>query len=113
MVRWSQITAILTVFSIDITGSRSPRSARHQLLHSGVTAPPCEDRGLAGHLLRQLGIVLLEAVAHALLGGHPLHDAAVDAAALARRDRLGGEVVDAGVEAVLDETAKCLCSESQ
>lgn len=50
--------------------------------------------------------MLLEAVANALLGGHPLLDAAVDAAALPGRDGLGGEVVDAGHEAVLNETTE-------
>lgn len=38
------------------------------------------------HLLRDLGIVLLEALADALLRGHPLEDAAVEAARF-----LGGE----------------------
>lgn len=38
------------------------------------------------HLLRNLGVVLLEALADALLGGHPLEDAAVEAAGF-----LGGE----------------------
>lgn len=52
-------------------------------------------------LRRHLGVVLLEAVADALLRGHPLEHAAVDAAALARRDGLGGEVVDTCGEAVL------------
>lgn len=55
--------------------------------------------------------MLLEAIADALLGGHPLEDAAVDAAVFAGRQRLGGEVVDAGCEAVLDETAKGLETE--
>jgi hypothetical protein len=35
-------------------------------------------------------------------------DAAVDAAALPGRDGLGGEVVDAGHEAVLNETTESL-----
>lgn len=52
--------------------------------------------------------MLLEAVADALLGGHPLLDAAVDAAALARGDGFGGEVVDTGHEAVLNKTAESL-----
>jgi hypothetical protein len=65
------------------------------------------------HLLRELLVVLLEAVANALLRGHPLKHAAVDAAALARRDGLGGEVVDARGEAVLDEAAESLVSLSQ
>lgn len=60
------------------------------------------------HLLSELGVVLLEAVADSLLGGHPLLDATVDAAALARGDGLGGEVVDAGVEAMLHEAAESL-----
>ena len=60
------------------------------------------------HLLGDLGVVLLEAVADALLRGHPLEDAAVDAAVFARREGFGGEVVDAAGEAVLDETAKGL-----
>lgn len=59
-------------------------------------------------LLGELGIVLLEAVADTLLGGHPLEDAAVDAARLARGEGLGCEVVDAAHEAVLDEPAKGL-----
>lgn len=33
-----------------------------------------------GHLLRELLVVLLEALAYTLLGGHPLEYAAVDAA---------------------------------
>lgn len=60
------------------------------------------------HLGSDLGVVLLEAVADALLGGHPLLDAAVDAAGLAGGDGFGGEVVDAGNEAVLNETAESL-----
>jgi hypothetical protein len=52
--------------------------------------------------------VLLESLADTLLSGHPLGNAAVDAAALAGGDGLGGEVVDAGHEAVLNETAKGL-----
>lgn len=52
--------------------------------------------------------MLLEAFADALLGGHPLGHAAVDAATLAGRDGLGGEVVDAGHEAVLNESAEGL-----
>lgn len=50
-----------------------------------------------------LGLVdLLEAVADAVLGSVRLHDAAGDAAVLARRQSLGVEVVDAGSEAVLN-----------
>lgn len=60
------------------------------------------------HLSRELGVVLLEAVADSLLGGHPLLDTSVDAAGLTRGDGLGGEVVDAGDEAVLDEAAESL-----
>ena len=59
-------------------------------------------------LLAHLLAVLLEAVADALLGGHPLEDAPVDAAVLLGGDGLGGEVVDARGEAVLDEAAECL-----
>lgn len=58
------------------------------------------------HLGRHLGVVLLEALAEALLGEHLLLDAAGDAAVLARRERLGGEVVDAGVEAVVNDVAE-------
>lgn len=60
------------------------------------------------HLLRNLGIVLLEALAHALLCGHPLEDAAVETAGLLGGDRFGGKVVDAGGEAVLDKSAESL-----
>ena len=56
--------------------------------------------------------MLLETVANALLRGHPLEHAAVDAAALARRDGLGGEVIDARGEAVLDEAAESLVYKS-
>lgn len=52
--------------------------------------------------------MLLEAIAHALLGSHPLEDAAVDAAVFARGEGLGGEVVDARGEAVFDEAAESL-----
>ena len=74
------------------------------LLHLRYDAP----RLFASHLLRDLLVVLLEAVTDALLGGHPLQDTAVDAAVLLGGERLGGEVVDAGDEAVLDEAAECL-----
>ena len=60
------------------------------------------------HLGGDLGIVLLEALAQALGHGHGLLDAAGDAAGLAGRQRLGGEVVDAGHEAVVDEVAEQL-----
>jgi hypothetical protein len=66
----------------------------------------CEPLSLL--LLGKLGVVLLESVADALLGDHPLLNAAADASVLAGRKGLGGEVVDAGVEAVLNETAVCL-----
>jgi hypothetical protein len=53
----------------------------------------------------------LEAVAEALLCGHPLLDAAVEAAGFAGGDSLGGEVIHAGVEARLDETTESLDEE--
>ena len=56
--------------------------------------------------------MLLEAVADALLRSHPLLDAAVDAAAFPVGNSLGGEVIDAGHEAVLDKTAESLCDVS-
>lgn len=67
-----------------------------------------ETNFLVLHLLRQLGVVLLEAVADALLGGHPLEHTAVDATVFAGREGLGGEVVDARGEAVVDEAAESL-----
>ena len=63
---------------------------------------------VALHLLRNQRIVLLEPIADALLRGHPLEDATVDAAGLAPGQRLGCEVVDAGGEAVLDEATERL-----
>jgi hypothetical protein len=64
------------------------------------------------HRLAELCIVLLEAIAHALLGSHPLEDAAVEAAVFARGEGLGGEVVDARDEAVFDEAAECLLDDA-
>jgi len=58
------------------------------------------------HLLRQLCIMLLEALANALLRGHPLEDTAVQAAGFLGGERLGGEVVDAGGEAVLGKASE-------
>lgn len=52
--------------------------------------------------------MFLEAIAHALLRSHPFQHAAVNAAVLAGRNRLGGEVVNARSEAVFHETAKSL-----
>lgn len=52
--------------------------------------------------------MLLETIADALLCGHPLEDATVDAAVFAGREGLGGEVVDARGEAVLYETTESL-----
>lgn len=60
------------------------------------------------HLLRNLGIVLLEALADTLLRGHPLEHAAVEASGFLGREGFGGEVVDAGGEAVLDKAAESL-----
>ena len=59
-------------------------------------------------LLPHLLAVLLETIAHALLRGHPLEHTAVDAAVFAGGDCLGGEVVDAGGEAVFNEAAEGL-----
>ena len=52
--------------------------------------------------------MLLEPVADALLGGHPLAEAAVEAAVLAGGDGFGCEVVDARVEAVFYDAAEGL-----
>lgn len=72
--------------------------------------PPSVSSACVGalplHLSSDLGVVLLEALAQALGHGHGLLDAAADAAGLAGRQRLGGEVVDAGHEAVVDEVAE-------
>ncbi len=57
-------------------------------------------------LLSHLGIVLVEALVEALREGHLFLDAARDAARLAARKGLGGEVVDAGREARVDEVAE-------
>lgn len=52
--------------------------------------------------------MLLEAVADTLLCGDPFLDAAVDAAGFLGGEGLGGEVVNAGGEAVLNEAAESL-----
>lgn len=73
----------------------------------GSPAPPATvDLLLPAHLGGHLGIVLLEALGEAGLGGHGLLHAAGDAAVLARRDGLGCEVVDAGHEAVVDQASE-------
>lgn len=56
---------------------------------------------LLGHLLRHRGVVLLEALAQAHRRGLGLLHAALDAGGLAGGQGLGGEVVDARVEAVV------------
>jgi len=60
------------------------------------------------HLGRHGGVELGEALAQARLRRHGLCHAPADAARLAARERLGGEVVDAGGEAVVDEVAENL-----
>ena len=60
------------------------------------------------HLGGHGGVELGEALAQAGLGGHALGHAPADAARLAAREGLGGEVVDARVEAVVDEVAEDL-----
>lgn len=67
---------------------------------------PHSDLLVLLHLGSHLGVVLLEALAEALLGEHLLLDAAGDAAGLAGRQGLRGEIVDAGYEAVVDEVAE-------
>jgi hypothetical protein len=52
--------------------------------------------------LHRSHVLLREPLAHALLPGHRLQHAPADAPGLARRQRLGCEVVDAGDEAVVD-----------
>ena len=57
------------------------------------------------------GLLLLEPLADPLAAGHELLDAAVHAARLARHERFGGEVIDAGIEAVGDEVREHLWRE--
>lgn len=52
---------------------------------------------------RHLGIVLLEPLAQSLAAGHVLLDTARHATVLTLGNGLGGEVVDAGVEAGVDK----------
>lgn len=61
-------------------------------------------RGLAHHLR----LLLLEPLTDALAAGHELGDAARYAAGLTGDEGFGGEVVDAGVEAVVDEVGEHL-----
>ena len=58
------------------------------------------------HLGGNRRVELGEALAQARLRRHGLGHAPADAARLAARERLGGEVVDAGVEAVVDQVAE-------
>ncbi|TPX08951.1 uncharacterized protein E0L32_009530 [Thyridium curvatum] len=80
--------------------STQPAALMHRDFDLGDLSP-----GLA-LLGGQLGVVLLEPLAQAGGRGHGLLDAAGDAAGLAAGERLGGEVVDAGHEAVVDEVAE-------
>jgi len=61
------------------------------------------------HLGAHGGVELAEALAQAGLGRHGLEHAAADATVLAAREGLGGEVVDARGEAVVDEVTEDLC----
>lgn len=61
---------------------------------------------MSAHLGGHLGVVLLEALGEARVHGHGLLHAAGDAAALARGDGPGCEVVDAGHEAVVDQVTE-------
>lgn len=58
--------------------------------------------------VHHLRLLLREALSYPLATSHELLHAAVDAAGLARDEGLGGEVVDAGVEAAVDETGEHL-----
>lgn len=76
-------------------------------LHSQSSPFPGGGGGLlAAHLVLHIGIVLLEALGQALARGHVLLHAARDAAVLALGYRFGGEVVDAGGKAAVDEVAE-------
>jgi hypothetical protein len=61
-----------------------------------------------GRLAHHLGLLLLEALADALAAGHELGDAPRHAAGLARHEGFGGEVIDARLEAVVDEVGEHL-----
>jgi hypothetical protein len=63
------------------------------------------------HVGRHGGVELAEALAQPALRRHHLGDAPAHAAALAARQRLGREVVDARREARVDEVAECLRGE--
>jgi hypothetical protein len=86
----------------------SPQSSR-QISYNNILPPhvcildSCfgQDLPSLALLLRQLGVVLGEALAQALRLCHLLLNAPCDAASLPVRKRLGGEVVDARYEAVV------------
>lgn len=78
-------------------GIECPRTTLHivsfipHLSYTRPSSSPCLPprhaplrTALFGHLLGELGVVLLETIADALLGHNPLLNAAVDAAVLAR-----------------------------
>lgn len=77
-------------------------------LHAAPGDSSVSRAGLLLRLIRHIGVVLLEALGQALARGQVLLDAARDAAVLALGDGLGGEVVDAGGEAAVDEVAEKL-----
>lgn len=65
------------------------------------------------HLRRHRLIQLGKPLAQPRLRRHALEHAPTDAAVLASRERLGGEVIDAGCEAIVDEAAEELGGTSQ
>ena len=64
--------------------------------------------GLSLWLLHHLCLLLSESLTDSLRASHKLGDAARDTSGLAGDQGLGGEVIDAGVEAAVDETGEHL-----
>jgi hypothetical protein len=69
---------------------------------------PNADLSPRRRLVHHLRLLFLEPLPDALTAGHELADASRDAAGLAGDQRFGGEVIDAGLEAMVDEVREHL-----
>lgn len=87
--------------------TQTPTSHHTSIVHCLPSFPRANIWRLFG-VVHHLRLLLREALSYPLAPSHELLHAAVDAAGLAGDEGLGGEVVDAGVEAAVDEAGEHL-----